>query len=90
MDINIGSIWTMLVGTAVAIVYMFNTFVTASEFESYVVEDMYENYYVLVDKRQDALTKGSADAVALLERRMIRLKVKICSIEPEWEECKKK
>ncbi len=74
----------MLVGTALAITYMFNTFVTASDFESYIVEDFYDRYY----QYEDALIEEEdPDEIRRLERDMARLKSKICAIEDEWQEC---
>ena len=45
LDLNIGSLWTMIVGTALAIVYMFNTFVTSAEFQEYITEEYYESCF---------------------------------------------
>ena len=84
LDINMGTIWTMIVGTAMAVLYMFSNFVSAGDFNDYIVEDFYDKYYAM----EDALEKETEDVdVRRLERSMARLKAKICAIEPEWEEC---
>ena len=88
LDINMGSIWTMLVGTALAITYMFNTFVTTSEFEAYVVEAYYDSYYELLDRVEEEKEEGNQAFVIELSRRLERLKAKICASDPEWERCK--
>lgn len=77
----------MLVGTALAITYMFNTFVTASEFEEFVVEDYYENYYRLEDRLSKAERQGDDDRIREYTRSMERLKTKICKTDPEWVNC---
>ena len=86
-NINIGSIWTMLVATAIAITYMFNTFVTAGEFEQYVVEDYYENYYRLEDRLAKAERQEDEERVREYQRSMERLVAKICKVDPEWIHC---
>ncbi len=77
----------MIVGTATAIVWMFGNFVSASDFESYIVEDFYEKYFDMEDALEDAEDEGDEDEVRQLERNMARLKAKICAIESQWQEC---
>ncbi len=77
----------MLVGTATAIVWMFGNFVTASEFQEYVVDQYYDSYYETLDRMYDAQEDGNEDFARELERRLARLKAKICAEDPEWEEC---
>ena len=77
----------MLVGTALAITYMFNTFVTAAEFEKYVVEEMYDSYYQMLDRVHEAEAKGNEELAKEFSRRLERLKAKICEADPEWERC---
>ena len=84
LDINMGTIWTMIVGTAMAVLYMFSNFVSAGDFNDYIVEDFYDKYYEMEDALED---ETDEDDVRRLERSMSRLKSKICAIEPEWEEC---
>ena len=79
----------MIVGTAIAIAYMFNTFVTASEFEKYVVEAYYDSYYELLDRVEEEKEKGNNSFAKELSRRLERLKAKICEADPEWEHCEK-
>ncbi len=86
-SINISGIWMMIVGTATAIVWMFGNFVSASDFESYIVEDFYEKYYDMEDALEDAEDEDDEDEVRQLKRNMTRLRAKICAIESLWEEC---
>ena len=74
----------MITGTVLAIVYMFSTFVSASDFNDYIVEDFYDKYYAMEDALE---TETDPDDIRRLERDMSRIKAKICAIEPEWEEC---
>ncbi|KKK62169.1 hypothetical protein LCGC14_3007010 [marine sediment metagenome] len=71
---------------ASAIVYMFTTFVTASDFNDYIVEDFYDKYYVYEDKLID---ETDPDRRRRLKHSLSRLRAKICEIEPMWEECPK-
>lgn len=77
----------MIVGTALAIAYMFNTFVTYSEFEEYVVEDYYENFYRLEDRFSKAERQGDEERMREFQRSMDRLKAKICKTDPDWVHC---
>ena len=79
-----GTIWTMITGTVLAVLYMFSTFVSASDFESYIIEDFYDKYYAYEDELR---IEEDPDDIRKIERNMARLKAKICAIEPEWEEC---
>lgn len=71
---------------ASAIVYMFTTFVTASDFNDYIVEDFYDKYYVYEDR---LIEETDSAKILRLERSLARLRAKICEIEPLWEECPK-
>ena len=75
----------MIVGTALAIVYMFNTFVTATQFNELALDLAYRSYYELLDRRNIALDKGNVDLAREFSRRMEQLKAKICEEDPEWE-----
>ena len=77
----------MIVGTAIAITYMFNTFVTASEFEEYITEAYYESYYQLLDRKYAAEDRGNDELAKEYSRRLEKLKAKICAQDPEWERC---
>ena len=87
IDINMGSIWTMIAGTAVAIVYMFNTFVSAATFSEFQTDIYYIQFYELLEKQEHALEDGHPELAAELARQMERLKAKICEADPEWERC---
>ncbi len=77
----------MLVGTAAAIVYMFNTFVTASQFEEYVLSDMYDSYYEFLDRLYRYEDEDNEDMVRNIERQLARLRAKICAEDKFWEQC---
>lgn len=79
-----GTIWTMITGTVIAVMYMMTTFVKTSDFEDYIVEDFYNKYYEIEDALE---VEDDEDDIRRLKRSMARLKAKICAIEPEWEEC---
>lgn len=82
--IDRGLVWTMITGTAVALVWIFNNFVSASDFNELASELYIEKYYTLEDALEDEDEQGDIDRI---ERDMKRLKLKICRIEPQWEEC---
>lgn len=88
-DINMGSIWTMLAGTVVAVVYMFNTFVSAATFAEFQTDIYYLQFYELLEKAEHADDDEHPELAAELRRQMERLKAKICESDPEWERCKK-
>lgn len=89
--INIGSIWTMLTGSVLAVVYMFNTFATAADVEQKIgkleLSISYGQFYDRLDDRDEAVDEGNAELADEYERQMERLKAKICNEEPEWERC---
>ena len=90
--INIGSIWTMLTGSILCVVYMFNTFATAADVEKKVgaleLSISYGQYYDRLDDRDEAVDEGNAALAEEYERQMERLRAKICEADPEWERCK--
>ena len=97
--INLGSIWTMLTGTVLVVVYMFTNFVsvkandefhaeqTASTTE-FRVDIYYSQFYELLEKYVEAEDSGNVDFADELLRQLERLKAKICEEDPEWERCK--
>ncbi len=103
IDKNLVMVWTMLVGTATAIVWMFtqfasaervdalelthNTFVTSSEFQEYVLSDMYDSFYDFIDRLHKFTEQENEDMMLQIERQLSRLRAKICAQDPEWEEC---
>ena len=89
LNINMGTIWTMLVGTVMAVIYMFNTFATAADLKELAVDIHYDSYYSLVDRIDELEEELETDEIYLLElqRRLERMKSKICAEEPEWERC---
>ena len=79
----------MIVGTAIAIAYMFNTFVTAREFQEYITEAFYDSYYEILDRMEEAEAKGNHELAKEFSRRLEKLRAKICEQDPEWERCKR-
>ncbi len=77
----------MLAGTALAIVYMFNTFVTAAAFDDFKTDIYYSQYYELLEKKVNAEAKGQDGLAEELSRQLERIKAKICEEDPEWERC---
>jgi hypothetical protein len=86
---NLPGIWTMLAGTVIAVVYMFTTFVTVADFNELSVEVYYSQFYDTIDRLKEAENAGENEYSLELERRLERLKAKICAIEPDWERCDK-
>jgi Rod binding domain-containing protein len=82
-----GVIWAMITGTAVSIVYMFNTFVSAATFNDFQTDIYYSQFYELLEKKADAEDEGRDGLADELARQMERLKAKICEEDPEWERC---
>ena len=89
IDVGLSTIWTMLAGTVLAVVYMFNTFATASDLQELAVDIYYDQYYELRDRIRDLEDEEEIDEQYLreVERRLERVKAKICYAEPEWERC---
>jgi len=89
--LNIGSIWTMLTGSILCVVYMFNTFATAADVEKKVGElelsISYGQYYDRLDDRDESRDEGNDELAQEYERQMERIKAKICAADPEWERC---
>ena len=87
LDINMSTIWTMLAGTAVAIVYMFNTFAKASDLDnlSYlVIKSQIRDVRMLI--REEGLDDVSKK---FLTEDLLDLIDRLCRIEPEDRECKR-
>ena len=87
LDINMGSIWTMIAGTALAVVYMFTNFVSAAAFVDFKTDIYYSQFYEMLEKAEHAEEDGHKGLAAELRRQMERLKAKICEEDPEWERC---
>jgi hypothetical protein len=96
--INIGSIWTMLTGAVLCVVYMFNTFATAEDLKEQAEElkqevgnlelsISYGQFYDRLDDRDEAEVEENEELAKEYERQMERLKAKICEDDPEWERC---
>lgn len=95
----------MVAGTAAAVVWMFTqfapltmvqeleeqhkNFVSSEQFEEYVVEELYDSYYQLLDREAAAIASGNLALAQEFARRMEKLRAKICEADPEWERCKR-
>ena len=95
---NIGSIWTMITGTAMAMVYMFTTFVSVDDNDAYHAQQTsqtiefrnsiyYDQYYSLLERYQQALAAHNDQYAEELKRQMERVRAKICAEDSEWERC---
>ena len=87
LDINMSTIWTMLAGTAVAIVYMFNTFAKASDLDNL-------SYLVIKSQIRDVrvlLREEDIDDVSkkFLTEDLLDLIDRLCRIEPADRECER-
>ncbi len=96
--------YTVVAGTAAAVVWMFTqfapltmvtaleeqheNFVTSDQFEEYVVEELYDSFYELLDRFTEATEAGNVDLAKEFSRRLEKLKAKICESDPEWERCR--
>lgn len=100
----------MITGTALAVVWMFNSFasvasveqlkhqdvvletqhedlVSSEDFEEFSVEVYYEQYYNLLERLFNAEDQGQDELANEFGKRLEKLKVKICRIDPEWDRC---
>lgn len=62
-------------------------YVSATDFQSFAVEDYYEKYYHNEDLMLEAQKRNDHEAVRKYRRNMERLAAKICAINPDWERC---
>ena len=98
IDINIGSIWTMLTATVLAMVYVFTTFATADdlktvqeanvrEVEEVKLSIWYGQFYDRLDDRDEAVDEGNVELAKEYKRQMEKLRAQICEQDPQWERC---
>ena len=78
----------MIAGTAIAILYMFNTFATASDVKEISLSIWYGQYYDRLDDYDEAVAEGNTGLAKEYGRMMEKLEAKICEEDPEWERCK--
>ncbi len=64
-----------------------STFVTASQFDEYVLSDKYDSYYDFLDRLYQYEERGNEDMVRQIKRQLARLRSDICESDPMWEEC---
>ncbi len=64
-----------------------SSFVSASDFEEYVLSDQYDSYYSFLDRLYRYEEEGNEDMVRQIERQLARLLAKICAQDPMFEEC---
>ncbi len=97
-DINISSIWTMLVGTALAITYMFTHFASGEEVDDLkeqmiaqnIAQDVraaYGQYYDRLDDFDEATDEGNEELAKEYGRQMEGLRALICEHDSKWERC---
>ena len=93
--------YTVIAGTAAAVVWMMTQFapmervkaleleherfVSSEEFQEYVTEEYYETFYLVLDRVRRAEDQGNVDLAQELSRRLEKIKAKICAEDPEWE-----
>ncbi len=96
--ITVGTLWTMLCGTAIAIVYLFNVFASAADLESVKQEVRKEierveiyiafgQFYDRLDDYDEAIAEGNDELAAEYARQMELLRTRICKSQPDWERC---
>lgn len=97
-NINFSSIWAMLVGTALAITYMFTHFASGEEVDDLkelmikqnIAQDVraaYGQYYDRLDDFDEAEAEGNDDLAKEYARQMEGLRALICENDKEWERC---
>ena len=86
--INVGLLWTAVVTTVTAVLWMFTTFASASEVEEIKTDVAYGQFYDRLDDYEEALDEGRLELAAEYKRQMERLRAKICKVDPDWERCK--
>lgn len=77
----------MITGTAMAIIYMFNTFATAEDLAEINLNIWYGQYYDRLDDFDEAVAEGNENLAKEYKRQMERLEARICEEDPEWERC---
>jgi len=90
-QLNMGTIWTMMTGLVLMVMYMFNTFATAADVEEKVTQleliINYGQYYDRLDDFDEAMVEGNIKLAEEYQRQMERIKANICEEDPEWERC---
>jgi len=77
----------LVAGTASAVLFMFQTFASASEVDELRLEIAYGQFYDRLDDYEEALSEGREELASEYKRRMERLRAQICESDPEWERC---
>lgn len=89
--LNVGTVWTILVGCVMGVVFIFNTFARAADvekkFEHLELDIAYGQFYDRLDDYEEALNEGRDVLAKEYLRQMERLRAKICELDPEWERC---
>lgn len=96
--INFSLIWTAVVGTVSAMLWMITTFATADElaaveddvevkFTSLQLAVAYGQYYDRLDDFDEAIAEDNEALAKEYKRQMERLAATICEHDPEWERC---
>ena len=87
-DFNISSLWAIITGTVLAVVYMFNTFASAEDVKALELQIAYGQYYDRLDDYEEARDEGREELAREYARQMEQIKAVICEEDPEWERCK--
>lgn len=100
--INMSSIWTVLVGAVMAVVYAFNTFATKDAhaedvegIQAQMIQQImplklsvwYGQYYDRLDDYDEAVVEENEELAKEYGRQMEKLKAQICEEDKEWERC---
>jgi len=92
--INIGTLWTMMSGLVLVVMYMFNTFATAADVAEKIgeleVAIAYGQYYDRLDDYDESIEEGNEDLAEEYSRQMERIKAIICEADPKWERCNRR
>lgn len=87
LDVNMSTIWTMLTGTVLCVVYMFATFATAADVAEIQLAINYGQFYDRLDDYDEAVAEGNKKLAKEYKRMLEKLEAKICEEDPEWERC---
>jgi len=90
--------WTVIAGTASAMIWIFTTFATATdlrELKTDIAYDLqqvnvsiwYGQYYDRLDDFNEATDEGNEDLAEEYARQMEKLKANICAVDSAWERC---
>jgi hypothetical protein len=85
---GLGSLAALLAMMFGGVQVMDQRYVASDDFKSLSVEIFFQRYYDTEDRIEEKIEKDPNADVDDLDRRLERLRSKICEIESEWERCK--